>query len=50
MRVGVIGLPAYHTLTTPQALKVVGPAAFGFPDITYRPLRSIAEVVPSQQS
>jgi uncharacterized protein len=25
-------------LRTPQALKVVGPAAFGYPDVTYVPM------------
>ena len=34
MRVGVIVLPAHPMLRTPQAMKVVGPKAFGF-DIPY---------------
>jgi DUF917 family protein len=36
-RVSVIGLPAPPQLTTPEALDVVGPRAFGF-DVDYRPL------------
>jgi uncharacterized protein len=36
-RVSVIGLPAPLQLTTPEALGVVGPRAFGF-DVDYRPL------------
>jgi DUF917 family protein len=36
-RVSVIGLPAPPQLTTPEALEVVGPRAFGF-DVGYRPL------------
>ena len=40
MRVGVVVLPANPMLKTPEAMKVVGPNAFGF-DIPYvepRPL------------
>ncbi len=37
-RVAVIGLPAHDLLKTHAALKVVGPAAFGYPDLVYRPL------------
>lgn len=37
-RVAVIGLPAHDLLKTPQALEVVGPKAFGYPDLTFRPL------------
>ncbi len=35
LRVGVVVLPANHMLKTEQALKFVGPAAFGF-DIPYQ--------------
>ena len=35
LRVGVVVLPANHMLKTKQALKVVGPKAFGF-DIPYQ--------------
>jgi len=37
-RVAVIGLPAHHLLKTPEAMAVVGPAAFGYPDLTFHPL------------
>lgn len=37
-RVAVIGLPCHPLLRTPEALAVIGPAAFGFPEIPYRPL------------
>jgi len=37
-RVAVIGMPAHPLLTTEVALKVVGPACFGFDDLTWRPL------------
>ncbi|MBO68968.1 MAG: hypothetical protein CL398_11745 [Acidiferrobacteraceae bacterium] len=38
LRVAVIGMPAPIELKTPQALSVVGPAAFGYEDVTFRPL------------
>lgn len=37
-RVAIIGLPAHDLMKTPQALKVVGPKAFGYPELTYAPL------------
>lgn len=37
-RLAVIGLPAHDLLKTPEALAIVGPAAFGYPDLPYRPL------------
>lgn len=37
-RVAIIGLPAHPLMKTPAALKVVGPAAFGYPDLAYMPL------------
>ena len=37
LRVSVIAMPAHPTLTTPQALAVVGPSGFGFTDTTYHP-------------
>src|SRR5207248_4348288 len=37
LRVAVVGFPADPKLTTPVALAVVGPAAFGY-DLPYRPL------------
>lgn len=39
-RLAVIGLPAHPLMKTEEALKVVGPKAFGYPDIEYRPLRA----------
>lgn len=38
LRVSVIGLPAHPLLTTPEALAVVGPAAFGHPEVAHVPL------------
>jgi uncharacterized protein len=37
-RVAVIGMPCHPLLRTPEALKVVGPAAFQLPDVEFRPL------------
>jgi DUF917 family protein len=37
-RVAVLGLPCHALLRTPEALKVVGPAAFQLSDIEFRPL------------
>lgn len=41
LRVAVLGIPAPASLRTPQALAVVGPAAFGYTDVTYRPLPGV---------
>lgn len=38
LRVVVLGLPCHPLLRTPQALAVVGPQAFGYPDVRYEPL------------
>lgn len=38
MRATAIVMPAHPLLRTPEALNVVGPEAFGYPDITYVPL------------
>lgn len=38
LRVAVIGIPAPVMIATPEALQVVGPAAFGYPDVAYKPL------------
>ncbi|MBK8020989.1 MAG: DUF917 domain-containing protein [Chloroflexi bacterium] len=38
LRVAVIGMPAAKELKTPTALESVGPAAFGYPEITYEPM------------
>ena len=38
LRVSIVGLPAHPLLRTPEALAVVGPAAFGFEGVEYMPL------------
>ena len=38
LRVIVLGIPATEMLKTPEALAVVGPAAFGYPGVEYVPL------------
>lgn len=38
LRVAVLGIPAPPLIATAEALAVVGPAAFGYPDVEYRPL------------
>jgi DUF917 family protein len=38
LRVAVLGLPAARELKRPHTLQVIGPAAFGYPDIEYQPL------------
>lgn len=38
LRVAVLAMPAPKELKTPAALAVVGPAAFGYPDVAYTPL------------
>jgi DUF917 family protein len=37
-RIATLALPAHDLLKTPRALAVVGPAAFGYPELAYRPL------------
>ena len=37
-RIAVVGLPAHDLMKTPKALEIVGPKAFGYPDLTFRPL------------
>jgi len=37
-RVAVIGLPVHDLMKTPRALEIVGPQAFGYPDLTFKPL------------
>jgi DUF917 family protein len=38
LRVAVVGMPAPRELKTPQALAVVGPGAFGYPEVPFSPL------------
>ena len=37
-RIAVIGLPVHDLMKTPQALEIVGPKAFGYPELTFNPL------------
>jgi DUF917 family protein len=37
-RIAVIGLPVHGLMKTPRALEIVGPKAFGYPDLTFTPL------------
>ena len=37
-RIAVLGLPAHPLMRSPEALKVVGPAAFGYSEITFNPI------------
>jgi DUF917 family protein len=39
-QIATIGLPAHDLMKTPRALEVVGPKAFGYPDIPFIPLTS----------
>ena len=37
-RIATIGLPVHDLMKTPKALDIVGPAAFGYPELTFTPL------------
>ena len=41
LRVVVLGIPAPEMLKTPEALKVIGPGAFGYKDVPYIPLAGV---------
>ncbi|MCC6313152.1 MAG: DUF917 domain-containing protein [Thermomicrobiales bacterium] len=41
LRVVVVGIPAPAMLKTPEALPVIGPAAFGYPDVPFHPLPGV---------
>ena len=41
LRVIVLGIPAPVQLKTPEALAVVGPAAFGYPDVPFIPMEGV---------
>ncbi|MGI8478007.1 MAG: DUF917 domain-containing protein [Thermomicrobiales bacterium] len=41
LRVVVLGIPAPAALKSAQALAVVGPAAFGYPDVPYIPMAGV---------
>ncbi len=38
-RVAVIGMPVHDLMRTPKALEVVGPKAFGYPELNYVPMK-----------
>ena len=38
LRVTILGIPCTDMFRNAKALKVVGPAAFGYPDVTYDPM------------
>ncbi len=38
LRVAVLGIPAPAQLRTENAMRFIGPAAFGYDDVTYRPI------------
>jgi DUF917 family protein len=38
-RIAVIGLPVHDLMKTPKALEIVGPQAFGYPELTFNPLQ-----------
>ncbi|MCB0158838.1 MAG: DUF917 family protein, partial [Caldilineaceae bacterium] len=38
LRVTVLGIPSSDKLRTPAALKVIGPAAFGYPEVDFVPM------------
>lgn len=38
LRVDILGIPAPVELKTPEAMAVVGPAAFGYPEVAFQPL------------
>ncbi len=44
LRVTVLGIPCSDKLRTPAALQVVGPAAFGYGDVTYAPMAKLPGV------
>lgn len=44
LRVTVLGIPCSDKLRTPAALAVVGPAAFGYPEVHFVPMHKVAGV------
>lgn len=45
-RVAVMTLPCHPLLKTPQALKIVGPQAFGYNNVKFEPCRSYSPLPP----
>ena len=41
LRVTILGIPCTDKFRNPKALEVVGPAAFGYPDVTYDPMPKV---------
>jgi DUF917 family protein len=41
LRVSVLGIPAPAELKTPLALRTIGPAAFGYPDVPFEPMAGV---------
>lgn len=41
-RIAVLALPCHELLRTPKALEIVGPAAFGYPELTFNPMSNDA--------
>ena len=41
LRVVVTAIPAPAMLKTPEALKIIGPAAFGYPEVPYQPMAGV---------
>jgi DUF917 family protein len=44
-QLATVALPAHDLMKTPEALKVVGPKAFGYPDINFVPLQASLALV-----
>ena len=44
LRITLLGIPCTDKFRTPEALKVVGPAAFGYPDVLYDPMPKVAGI------
>jgi uncharacterized protein len=42
-RVAVVAIPCHDLLRSARALDVVGPAAFGYPEIPFSPLPALAQ-------
>jgi uncharacterized protein len=43
-QLATIGIPAHDLMKTPEALKIVGPKAFGYPELEYVPLQPIEPI------
>ncbi len=38
-RIATVGLPVHALMKSPEALEVVGPKAFGYPELNFSPLK-----------